>query len=89
MHVFSDVLFFRIMDIYPTEISGETVTLNGAVLTCACSVNTPTSNFLGGFKEGVGFTLRNSKCHRCMIGEYCLALSPQLERIHACVGELL
>ena len=42
--------------------SGETTTLHGALV---CSVgDVPASNFLGGFKEGVGFSLR--KCRMCL-----------------------
>lgn len=38
------------------------MTIFGAVL---CSVgDVPASNFLGGFKEGVGFAMR--KCRQCM-----------------------
>ena len=39
------------------------VTIHGAVL-CLLG-DTPGSNFLGGFKEGVGFSLR--KCRRCLV----------------------
>ena len=55
------------------EIGGETVTLHGAVL-CMLG-HTPASNFLGGFKEGVGFALR--KCHRCIItsSDICVKVS--------------
>lgn len=42
--------------------NGEILQVFGAVL-CAVG-DVPASNFLGGFKEGVGFALR--KCRRCM-----------------------
>lgn len=39
------------------------MTIHGAVL-CLLG-DTPGSNFLGGFKESVGFSLR--KCRRCLV----------------------
>ena len=58
---------------YSIEIGGETVILHGAVL-CMLG-DTPASNFLGGFKEGIGFALR--KCRRCMItsSDICVKVS--------------
>ena len=45
------------------QIGEETVTVHGAVL---CMIgDTPANNFIGGFKEGVGFALR--KCRMCMV----------------------
>ena len=44
------------------EVGGRIVKLQGAVL-CLLG-DTLGSNFIGGFKEGVGFSLR--KCRRCM-----------------------
>ena len=47
---------------YEAEIGGRMVKLHGAVI-CLLG-DTPGSNFIGGFKEGIGFSLR--KCRRCM-----------------------
>ena len=44
------------------EVDGTVTKLFGAVI-CLLG-NTPGSNFIGGFKEGVGFSLR--KCQRCL-----------------------
>lgn len=44
------------------QIGEETIAVHGAVV--AMSGDTPASNFIGGFKEGVGFSLR--KCRMCM-----------------------
>lgn len=45
------------------QIGDERVMVHGAVL---CMIgDTPASNFIGGFKEGVGFALR--KCRMCMV----------------------
>ena len=49
------------------QIGDERVTVHGAVLCMhACMIgDTPASNFIGGFKEGVDFALR--KCRMCMV----------------------
>lgn len=47
---------------YRLELESEILTLHGA-LVCVCG-DIPASNFLGGFKEGVGFALR--KCRQCL-----------------------
>jgi len=47
---------------YEIEINGEMQCIYGAVI-CLLG-DTPGSNFVGGFKEGVGFSLR--KCRRCL-----------------------
>ena len=52
------------------EIGGHMVTIHGAVL-CVCG-DTPASIFLGGFKEGVGFSLCKCRC--------CLATAESLAR---------
>lgn len=44
------------------EVNCEQQTIHGAVI-CLLG-DTPGSNFIGGFKEGVGFALR--KCRRCL-----------------------
>lgn len=41
---------------------GEEVLFHGAIVSMLG--DTPASNFVGGFKEGVGFALR--KCRMCM-----------------------
>lgn len=43
-------------------IGNDVVTIHGALL-CMLG-DTPASNFIAGFKEGVGFSLR--KCRMCM-----------------------
>ena len=47
---------------YRLELDSGVVVLHGAVV-CLCG-DIPASNFLGGFKEGVGFVLR--KCRQCL-----------------------
>jgi hypothetical protein len=49
-------------DGYEVVVNGQQITLHGAVV-CVCG-DTPASNFIGGFKEGVGFSLR--RCRACM-----------------------
>ena len=44
------------------EVGGEMITVYGGTL-CMLG-DTPGCNFIGGFKEGVGFALR--KCRQCM-----------------------
>ena len=44
------------------KLRDETVVLHGAVV-CFCG-DTPASCYIGGFKEGVGFSLR--KCRQCL-----------------------
>lgn len=48
---------------YQLQLQNEELTLHGAVV-CFCG-DTPASNFVGGFKEGVGFSFR--KCRQCLI----------------------
>ena len=48
---------------YCLELSnGESITLHG-MLVCMCG-DTPGTNYIAGFKEGVGFALR--KCRMCL-----------------------
>ena len=49
-------------DGFKLHLAGEEVTIHGAVV-CLCG-DIPASNYIGGFKEGVGLSLR--KCRRCM-----------------------
>ena len=44
------------------QLRNESLKLHGAVV-CVCG-DIPASNYIGGFKEGVGFSLR--KCRRCL-----------------------
>ena len=44
------------------KLQDESVTLHGAVV-CVCG-DIPASNYIGEFKEGVGFSLW--KCRRCL-----------------------
>ena len=44
------------------KLQDESVTLHGAVV-CVCG-DIPASNYIGGFKEGIGFSLQ--KCRRCL-----------------------
>jgi hypothetical protein len=50
------------------NVNGNPVQVHGAVL-CVCG-DTPASNFLGGFKEGVGYSLRKCQC--------CLAVTENM-----------
>jgi hypothetical protein len=50
------------------NVNGNSVQVHGAVL-CVCG-DTPASNFLGGFKEGVGYSLRKCQC--------CLAVTENM-----------
>ena len=47
---------------YPLLLHGEQVSFHGAIVAMCGDI--PASNFIGGFKEGVGFSLR--KCRMCM-----------------------
>ncbi len=49
--------------LYTLELQDEEIILRGAVV--AFCGDTPASCYIGGFKEGVGFSLR--KCRRCMV----------------------
>ena len=49
-------------DGYTLQLREEEIVVRGAVV--AFCGDTPASCFIGGFKEGVGFSLR--KCRRCM-----------------------
>ena len=47
---------------YPLHVGSEVMTVRGGAISMLG--DTPGSNFVGGFKEGVGFALR--KCRQCM-----------------------
>ena len=57
-----------------------TLTVRGAVV-CLCG-DIPASNFLGGFKEGVGFSFR--KCRQCLCTKH--DISQKVSTTNMCDG---
>ena len=58
---------------------GQRVTIHAAAV-CACG-DTPASNFLGGFKEGVGFLLQKCRC--------CMAIAETIATTVSCTHIVL
>ena len=59
------------------DVCSEVITVHGGLL--AMLGDTPGSNFIGGFKEAVGFAVR--KCRQCMITSVDLGVKVH---VHVC-----